>query len=252
MTVETRQSTRWLPFGTPDPAATRVFCFPHAGASAAAFAPWQRLAGHGSDGVVYCPAQPPGRAERLREQPHRDVQSFVDDVVSSLRDQFTGTYALFGHSMGALVVFELARRLREVGLPQPAHVFVSGRPAPQLPEKRLRLRDLPTGRLVVELRRMGGTPDLLLRDPELLEAFLPMMRADFSVNEDYAYHEEEPLHIGLTALGGWTDPRATEPELRGWSAQTSARFACHLFPGGHFFAEQHAGQVLDIIRDELT
>lgn len=249
MTLSTTQTSRWLPFGTPDTGATRVFCFPHAGASAAAFAPWQRLA---DPAVTICPAQPPGRAERLREQPHRDVQSMVDDAVSSLRDQFTGRYALYGHSMGALVVFELARRLRELGLPQPAHVFVSGRPAPQLPEKRLQLRDLPTGQLVGELRRMGGTPDMLLRDPELLEAFLPMMRADFSVNEAYTYRDEAPLSVGLTALGGWSDPRATEPELRSWSAQTSSRFACHLFVGGHFFAEQHAGQVLELIRDELT
>ncbi len=249
MSTPTTQGTRWLPFGTPATADTRVFCFPHAGASAAVFAQWQRIVG---DSVRICPAQPPGRAERLREAPHRDVRSMVDDVVAGLEGQFTGTYALFGHSMGALVVFELARRLREIGAPPPAHVFVSGRPAPQLPEGRLRLRDLPTDRLVAELRRMGGTPDLLLSDPELLEAFLPMMRADFAVNEDYAYTDEPPLPVGLTALGGRTDPRATEPELRGWSAQTSARFACHLFPGGHFFAEQHAGQVLDIVRDELT
>ncbi|MPZ81176.1 MAG: alpha/beta fold hydrolase [Actinophytocola sp.] len=249
MSTPTTQGTRWLPFGAPSTAETRVFCFPHAGASAAVFAQWQRIVG---ESIRICPAQPPGRAERLREEPHRDVRSMVDDVVSSLDSQFTGTYALFGHSMGALVVFELARRLRSIGAPPPAHVFVSGRPAPQLPEKRLQLRDLPIPRLVGELRSMGGTPDLLLRDPELLEAFLPMMRADFSVNEAYAYRVEPPLSVGLSALGGWADPRATEPELRGWSAQTSSRFACHLFPGGHFYAEQHAGQVLDIIRDELT
>lgn len=240
---------RWLPFGEPEQAATRLYCLPHAGASAASFAGWQRIAG---SAITICPVQPPGRAERFREAPYRDVAAFVDGLIADLGHQFRGRYALFGHSMGALVVFELARRLRSTGAEQPLHLFVSGRPAPQLADRRLALRDLPTNQLIGELRRIGGTPDMLLRDPELLEAFLPLMRADFAVNEDYRYREEDPMAVPLTAFGGRVDPRADESELRAWAAQTSGRFDCHVYPGGHFFAERHADHMLDIIRAELS
>jgi surfactin synthase thioesterase subunit len=241
-------STRWLPMGTPAPEAPRLFCFPHAGASAATFATWQRLAGQG---IAVCPIQPPGRAERYREPAFRDVGAFVDDLVGELESQFTGRYALFGHSMGALVVFELTRRLRAIGATPPVHVFVSGRPAPQLPESRTPLRDLPVNRFVQELKRIGGTPDVLLRDPELLEAFLPLLRADFSVNETYRYRLEEPLGIPLTAFGGERDPRADVAEIREWAVQTSARFEHRIFPGGHFFTEQFAGELVQTMRAEL-
>ena len=156
-------STRWLPLGTPSPEAPRLFCFPHAGASAATFASWQKLAGHE---IAVCPIQPPGRAERYREPAFRDVSAFVDDVVAELNPQFTGRYALFGHSMGALVVFELVRRLRALGVTPPVHVFVSGRPAPQLPESRTPLRDLPVGG-VEEAREHCADRLLLLLDVEL-------------------------------------------------------------------------------------
>ncbi|HEV2779518.1 MAG TPA: alpha/beta fold hydrolase [Actinophytocola sp.] len=244
----TPRAARWLPFGTPNPAAPRLFCFPHAGASAAAFGGWQRLAG---DGIAVCPVQPPGRAERYREPAYRDVGAFVDDLLGDLGPQFTGRYALFGHSMGALVAFELALRLRADGAVPPAHLFVSGRPAPHLPETRTQLRDLPVDRLVHELRRIGGTPDMVLGDPELLEAFLPLLRADFSVNETYRYRPTGPLPFPLTAFGGERDPRADEPEVRAWAAHTGARFGCRIFPGGHFFTETHAAELVGIMRAEL-
>jgi medium-chain acyl-[acyl-carrier-protein] hydrolase len=248
MTSISPSQTRWLPLGEPATAQPRLFCFPHAGASAATFTSWQKLAG---EGIKVCPVQPPGRAERFREPAYRDVNAFVDDLVNQLGHQFTGRYALFGHSMGALVVFELTRRLRAIGATLPVHLFVSGRPAPQLPEARTPLRDLPVDRFVQELRRIGGTPDVLLRDPELLEAFLPLLRADFSVNETYRYRLEEPLGIPLTAFGGERDPRAGAQEIRDWAVQTSARFDHRIFPGGHFFTEQYAAELVETMRAAL-
>ncbi|HET9138356.1 thioesterase II family protein [Actinophytocola sp.] len=242
------QGTRWLPLGEPTLTRPRLFCFPHAGASAAAYGGWQRVAG---DQIAVCPVQPPGRAERYRVPAYHDVDAFVDDLVTDLGHQFTGHYALFGHSMGALVAYELARRLQANGAPAPVHLFVSGRTAPHLAETRTRLRDLPVDRLVHELRRMGGTPDMLLRDRELLEAFLPLLRADFSVNETYRYQPHLPLAIPLTAFGGQSDPRAEEWEMREWATHTSARFQCRMYPGGHFFTEEHTADVLGVMRSEL-
>ena len=237
-------ANRWLPYGEPDTALPRVFCFPHAGGGAANFGPWRALAG---PRLVVCPIQPPGRSERFRDPAHRDVESYVDDVVASAGHQFTGDYALFGHSAGALVAFRLAHRLAAEGR-APVHLFVSGRTAPHVPYSRPTLHDLPTGELIPHLRTLGGTPDVLLDDPWLLEVFLPVLRADFALNETYRHDESAPLAIPLTVFGGADDPRAGPEELRAWRPLTSARFETHFFPGGHFYLEHHASSLLAVIR----
>lgn len=243
------RATPWLPFGEPPAARPRLYCLPNAGAGAASFAPWRRLA---DPGVTLCPVQPPGRAERFREAPHTSVDTLVDALADALHEQFTGRYALYGHSVGALVVFELVRRLRRTGLPLPVHLFVSGRAAPQLPDTRATLRDLPTDELIDELARMGGTPPEVLRERSLMDSLLPLLRADFAVNETYAYRPEPPLDLPLTVFGGHADPRADEPELAAWREQTSGPFALRMFPGGHFFLHDHANVLIQEIARPLT
>lgn len=233
----------WLPYGEPSTSDTRVFCFPHAGGSAVSYADWPGLV----NGVTVCPVQPPGRSERFRETAHLSVESYVDALLSRLGHQFTGRYAFFGHSVGALVAYRLTRRLRALGATPPVHLFVSGRAAPHLPYTRPPLRDLPAAELVVYLRRMGGTPDVFLDEPALLDVFLPVLRADFTVNETYRHEPGLPLPIPLTAFGGADDLRASTEELHAWGALTGAAFAVHTYPGGHFYLEQHASSVLDVI-----
>lgn len=239
----------WLPHGEPSTAAPRLFCFPHAGGGAVTFNSWRKLAG---PGLTLCPVQPPGRAERHQHQAHRSVASYVDDLLDAAGHQFTGTYALFGHSVGSIVAFELTKKLAAAGKPLPVHLFVSGRAAPHLPDTRPQLRDLPTRALIPHLRKMGGTPDLFLNDPELLEVFLPLLRADFTVNETYRHDGGARLPVPLTAFGGDRDPRADVAELREWGALTSGPFALHTYPGGHFYLEQHAAAMLDVIRSALA
>ena len=233
--------TAWLSFGTPATDEPRLFCFPNAGAGAAAFGEWRTLA---EPGVQVCPIQLPGRAERFREPAHSTVNALLDDLLSGIGPEFTGPYALYGHSMGALVVFELARRLRARGGEQPVHVYVSGRAAPQLVDNRRILHNLPTEDLIPELRKIGGTPESVLREPELMEMFLPTLRADFAVNEDYTYVDAEPLAVPLSVFGGSADPRADADELHAWSAQTSAAFELKVFQGGHFFINPYARELL--------
>lgn len=237
----------WLPGGEPPTSATRVFCFPHAGGGAASFAGWPS-----HPDVTVCPVEPPGRAGRFREPAHSSVESCVDDLLAGLGHQFTGRYAFFGHSVGALVAYRLTRRLRAVGATPPAHLFVSGRAAPHLPYARPVLHDLPVTELVPQLRRMGGTPDVILDDPALLDVFLPVLRADFSVNETYRHEPGLPLPIPLTAFGGAEDTRADAEELHAWSALTSGAFAVHTYPGGHFYLERHAASVLEVITRSLA
>lgn len=239
----------WLPFGEPPVTSPRLFCLPNAGAGAASFAPWRRLA---DTALVVCPVQPPGRAERFREAPHTSVDALVDDLADALADQFTGAYALYGHSVGALVVFELVRRLRQRGRPLPVHLFVSGRAAPHLPDTRKALRDLPRDELIAEVAQMGGTPPEILRERSLMESLLPLLRADFAVNETYGYRPEPPLELPLTVFGGQRDPRAEESELLAWKVHTSGPFEIQMFPGGHFFVHDHASVLIQEMARPLT
>ena len=239
--MTTATAGHWLPDGEPDPALPRVFCFPHAGGGAASFRPWLAAAG---PGLTVCPVQPPGRAERFRHAPHDDVESYVDDFLASAGHLLTGDYALFGHSAGALVAYRLAVRLAAKA---PVHLFVSGRAAPHLAHARQTLHDLPTGELVGHLRALGGTPDVILDDPGLLDVFLPVLRADFALNETYRHDGAPPLAIPLTAFGGTDDRRAGPAELRAWRALTSARFETMSYPGGHFYLEHHAASMLAVM-----
>jgi len=238
----------WLPFGAPPTTAPRLFCFPNAGAGAARFAGWRRLA---AQGVAVCPVQPPGRAERFREPAYDRLEPLVDDLLAALDGQFTGMYALFGHSVGALVAYELARRLCEFEARPPAHLYISARPAPQLPDTRRPLRDLPAAELFGEIRRIGGTPDEVLRDPELTAYLLPLLRADFAVNETYRYQRELPLDIPLTVFGGERDPRADEAELLAWRSRTTNRFDIRVYPGGHFYLDDRPEELVDVMTRPL-
>ncbi|WP_447009003.1 thioesterase II family protein [Saccharothrix sp. DSM 118769] len=240
-------AARWLPFGASG-AGTRLFCFPHAGAGAAVYRGWSASAG---DGLAICPVQLPGRAERGREAAHHDVEALVDDVLAGLGEEFTGDYALFGHSMGALVAYLVTRRIAERGGPLPRHLFVSGRAAPQLPDTRKRLRDLPAAELTAELRALGGLPDVLMGEPELLAMFLPLLRADLTVNETYRHVPGPPLPVPLTAFGGHGDPRASDDELAAWCA-LSADSALFTYPGGHFYLDKRAPELLGVVRARLA
>ncbi|GHH38856.1 thioesterase II family protein [Lentzea cavernae] len=237
----------WLPYGSTG-TGTRLFCFPHAGASAAVYAGWR---GTGGDDLTILPVQLPGRAARGRETPHHDPDALADDVIGGLGPELTGDYALFGHSVGALVAYLVARRIVERGGPPPRHLFVSGRPAPQLPNTRRELRALPTDDLVQELRALGGLPDVLLKERSLLEMFLPLLRADLTVNETYRHVPGPPLPFPLTVLGGIGDPRADEAELAAWQ-ELSADSALFTYPGGHFYLDTRVQEVVEVVRTRLS
>ena len=246
--MTTASTTRnWLPYSSTG-TGTRLFCFPHAGASAAVYAGWRAVGG--GDPVI-CPVELPGRAARGREAAHHDPETLADAVLDGLGEEFTGDYALFGHSVGALVAYLVARRIVERGGTPPRHLFVSGRAAPQLPNTRRELRALPTDDLVAELRVLGNFPDVLLRERSLLEMFLPLLRADLSVNEIYQHVPGPPLPIPLTVFGGLDDPRAEKSELAAWQ-ELSADSALVTYPGGHFYLENRVPEMLDVVRMRMA
>lgn len=194
--------------------------------------------------VEVCAAQLPGRGTRIREQPFQSLTPLVEAAAEAITPYLDKPFALFGHSMGAVISFELARRLRDLGKPQPSHLFVSGRRAPQVPNEDPVTYNLLDDELQRELLRLNGTPQEVLEHPGLMELMIPLLRADFAVVETYDYHPGAPLGCPITAFGGLQDLDVTREYLEGWREQTAGAFALRMLPGNHFFLNDAQTQTL--------
>jgi medium-chain acyl-[acyl-carrier-protein] hydrolase len=153
--------------------------------------------------------------------------------------------------MGSLLAFELARALRERGAAPPVHLFVSCGRGPQLPSRHPRVHDLPAEAFLAELRRLEGTPAALLESPELMEALLPLLRADFAICDRYTYRPAQPLGCPITVFGGLSDPTVTREECLGWGEQTSGPFTLRMMLGGHFVVHEQPRAVAQHIARSL-
>lgn len=230
-------------------AAVRLFCFPYGGGGAAAFFPWLPLL---PPWIELNMVQLPGREARLREQPHTRIETVIDALLPVVTPLLDRPYAFFGHSMGTLIAFELARALRRAGVALPACLFVSGRRAPQAPSSEPQLHTLADGPFVAAMiRRYNGIPRAILGDMELLRLFLPTLRADLELFETYTYDPEPPLDCPIVAMGGQDDGRATLPDLMGWQQQTLRMLQVRQFPGDHFYIQGQRAEMLDALVETL-
>ena len=239
----------WFPLGIDPDARYRLFCLPHAGAGASNFYAWGK--GLGPE-ISACPVQPPGRERRQREQPFTSVAPLAGELARTIAASVAGPFALFGHSTGALVVFETARELRRIRGPRPSWLFVSGRRAPQTPTEWHDVAAMELPEFSDFLRKLGGTPEGLLEDLDTLEYLQPLLAADFSVNERYAYTPEEPLDIPITAFAGVEDSGADVADMAPWELQTTAGFRLHPLEGGHFAVFDRAAEVHRAIGADLA
>ncbi|AKH87110.1 gramicidin dehydrogenase [Streptomyces sp. CNQ-509] len=237
-------------FGRNEPgqeAAVRLFCLPYAGGSAAAYRDWHDLA---PPGIQVCPLELPGRGGRILEPPMTRLPQLAGALADALSPHLDRPFAVFGHSMGGLLAFELTRTLRRRRRPLPAHLFVSATAAPDVPRTRPPVHQASDADVVGELRTLGGTPRELLEDEELMRLMLPTIRADFSVLENYRYGPEPPLPVPLTVLGGADDPLVPVPDLEGWRRQTDGDAGLRLLQGGHFFLHPADG-VMAVIAEAV-
>jgi medium-chain acyl-[acyl-carrier-protein] hydrolase len=203
--------------------------------------------------VEVCPVQLPGRGTRLTEPPFTQLSRLVQALAEALFPLLDKPFAFFGHSLGALVSFELARQLRRqhgVGV-QPVHLFVSADRAPQIPYRDLPIHSLPEGQFLVELRRLKGTPREALEDEELMQSMLPVLRADFAVYETYVFSTEPPLNCPISTYGGLQDHKVSRGDLEAWRDQTSVSFSLRMFPGDHFFLNTTQPVLLRVLSQEL-
>ena len=241
----------WFHCRRPNPRARlRLLCFPYAGGGVPIFRAWPDLL---PPEIEVWAIQLPGRDGRLREPIPDDLETLALAVANGLGPLLDMPFACFGHSMGALLAFEFARQIRRRGQPGPTHLFVSARRAPQLPRTDTPLHTLPEGPFIEMLRqRYNGIPAAILAEPELLELFLPMLRADFKMIETYQYREEAPLDCPIMAFGGAQNEWALPDELTAWQAQTHRAFKMQLFPGGHFYLQAALPQLVTAVARELT
>lgn len=239
------RKTPWLRVLKSDPdAKVRLFCFSYAGAGANAYRAW---ADAPFEGVELAAVQLPGRETRMREEPFASVAPLVAALGRELAPYLYGKpFVFFGHSMGALLGFELTRALRRQGKPMPRALFVSGRRGPDTtPEPDDCLRHLLSDDdLIDEVRGMNGTADGVMQDRELLALLLPIFRADFSVCENWRHLHERPLDVPIHALGGADDPGVSRAHLEAWSRQTGGTYTLDMFEGGHFYINDAREQLL--------
>ncbi|MGH9360354.1 MAG: thioesterase II family protein, partial [Thermoanaerobaculia bacterium] len=232
-----------------DPRARfRLFCLPYAGGGASIYRAWR---GELPAGVELCPVQLPGRETRLREPPFTRLEPLVAALADAL--PFAALpFAFFGHSMGALVAFELARELRRRGGPEPLHLFLSGRRGPLVPSREEPIYDLPEAQFLERLRQLNGMPEEVLGHGELMALLLPLLRADFALHETWSHRPEEPLAAGISAFGGLADPEVTREDLEGWRGETRGRFHLRSFPGDHFFLHSARALVTAAVARDLA
>ena len=198
------------------------------------------------------PGPAPGREARLTEPPFTRLATLVEAAAQALLLYLDKPFAFFGHSLGALVSFELARRLGRQFGQSPAILFVSGHPAPQIPECEPPIHALPEPEFVKKLRALNGMPEQVLENAELMGLLLPILRADFAVCETYVYEADEPLDCPIVALGGLRDEYVSREDLDAWREQTHAAFSLRMFPGDHFYLNTDRTLLLHTLARELT
>ncbi|MEU7279566.1 alpha/beta fold hydrolase [Streptomyces sp. NPDC045431] len=236
-------------FATTPGSGVRLFCFPHAGGAAGAYLALSRRLAPEFDVLA---AQYPGRQDRRDEPPLEDVGSLVEALADQLKPLCDDgrPYAFLGHSMGALLAYELTRALDGRGLPGPRHLFLSGRSAPARHATGTDLLDTDE-KILARIRLLGGTAGEILDEPELMELVMPPLRADYRALRSYAWQPGPPLRTPLTVLVGDSDPVVPVEAAAAWREHTTAGSDLRVLPGGHFYLDHHTDAVAGIIRTRL-
>ncbi len=243
-------SSAWVVVPKPQPQARiRLFCFPYAGAGPVVYRAWPENL---PQGVELVALHYPGRESRFRETPFNAMQPLVDTLAAELAPYTGNPFVFFGHSLGGLIAFELARRLRRAGLPQPAHLFISSRRAPHLPEPLSPIHALEDSAFTAAVQqRYGGIPDVILQDPDLLAMFLPVMKADFAIFETYQYTPEPPFDFPISVYYGTQDHGVTPQALAEWQTHSRHAVTVQPFPGDHFYLQGQRKLLLQTISNEI-
>lgn len=229
-------------------AEIRLFCFPYSGARASMYQSWIA----GLPGFIeVCPIELPGRGARIGEPPYNQIGPLVEEIAQGLMPYLEKPFVFFGHSMGALLSFELARLLRRWVGREPVLMIVSGHEAPQTPRHEDPIHNLPEEEFIDRLRDFNGTQEEILKNLELRELIVPTLRADFALCETYAYTPDDPFDCPISVYGGLQDPFIARENLDAWRSQTTNSVVMRFFPGDHFYLNHDQAILLRMLAQEL-
>ncbi|MDX2392818.1 MULTISPECIES: alpha/beta fold hydrolase [unclassified Streptomyces] len=247
--IDKQNADGWIRrYHAADESPIRLVCLPHAGGSASFYFPMSQAL---APGVDVLSVQYPGRQDRRHEPGITDIGVYADALTRALLPWLDRPVALFGHSMGAILAFEVTRRLERDHGVSPVRIFASGRRSPSsFRHESVHLRD--DDGVVAEMRELSGTNSAILGDEEILRMVLPAIRSDYTAIENYRAEPGETVKAPVTVLTGESDPRTSAEEAEAWEGHTGGEFDIHRFPGGHFFLANHQAQVLKIISDDLA
>lgn len=242
-------STKWYTaYPCDDPPLMRIVCFPHAGGNASGYHSW---AGGLPGWCQVCAIQLPGRASRFTEASTTNFVELVPLLARAVGTLLDIPVAFFGHSLGAILAFEVSRELRRTRSVMPQRLIVAGRRAPHLADTDAPRHDCDDADLVAYLCENEGTPAEFLANKELLKVVLPVLRADLKLLKSHQFTEEEPLSCPILVYGGTADDESACGRLRAWRCHTTARFTLEMLPGGHFFVHSEKRRLVCSISGEL-
>jgi medium-chain acyl-[acyl-carrier-protein] hydrolase len=227
-------------------AEIKLLCFPYAGGGAPVYFPWKNRLG---ENVELNIVQLPGRGTHFSQKPIDNMEDLVELLLPKISDILDGNYAIFGHSLGSRVGFELIRQAMAKGFPAPVHFFASGSSSPKNRCHEKKTYDLPDNEFIEELKDMNGTPPEILENRELMELFLPTIRADFKISEQYTCPQKFIIPTSITVLSGRHD-NISQEKLQMWG-DFSENVEIVMCDGDHFFIDTHKDEVLDIVNRKL-
>lgn len=240
----------WITRPAPNPNATlRLFCLPYAGGGSVIFHHWpQEL----SAAIEVCTVKLPGRENRITESPFVSMTPLVQALAEGLAPHLDRPFALFGHSLGGLIGYELVHELKRQQRPAPVHLIVSASRAPHLPLRRSPIHDLPVEAFIDRLRDYAGTPEQILENSALMDLLMPVLRADFAISETYQSMVQTPVACPITAFCGSRDNIVYSEDVQAWQPYTRNTFILHTIAEDHFFINSARSELIAKVGQTLT
>ncbi len=228
----------------------KLYCLPYAGGSATIYSKWRKYL---DSSIELCPVELAGRSGRFKEPYYSSMTEAVEDIANLIGNGLDGSeYALFGHSMGSMIAYELISRFQAKNLKLPAHVFFSGRYPPTIKKEKKDMHLLPEAEFEQEVIKFGGIPEKLFRFGGLMKIALETLRADYRVIEAYhCDHPKERFEFDFSVMAGRDDPLAEPSDMKEWEIYAAGQCTFYYFDGGHFYLHDHTEEITQIINNTL-